>query len=314
MSCSTCGGSVSANNPLDINANICSCNSGNNNPQQSGTGCCGVISVNGKTGIVNLTTTNIPEGVNQYFTIGRARGALSNVPPILYNPATGIISHDTSGITAGTYGDTTQYPIVTVNAFGHVTNIQLQTAPTGSIIGPDLTAIEALTGLGYLIRIAPDTWVLRSLIGTAGRIAISNPAGTNAASRIDLIATGVTAGVYGDSTHIPVINVDIFGRITAISTAATPAAATPPDRITDILVSGDHITIPADKIVHGIILIGTPGDTVILGSTAGTDNILPSATLDGNGKFIDNTILYSTSNQDIYISGNTNPVTIILPI
>lgn len=53
----------------------------------------------------SLTTTNLPEGANQYYTTARARGALSAGTGIAYNNTTGVISlSDTgliSGVTAG---------------------------------------------------------------------------------------------------------------------------------------------------------------------------------------------------------------------
>lgn len=43
--------------------------------------------------------------------------------------------------------------------------------------GPDLTAIEALTGTGILCRTAADTWALRTLMAPAAGLQITNPAG-----------------------------------------------------------------------------------------------------------------------------------------
>lgn len=61
-----------------------------------------VLSVNGLTGAVTLTTGNIAEGVNLYFTNARARSALSAGTGISYDSATGTIS--TSRVSAsGTY-------------------------------------------------------------------------------------------------------------------------------------------------------------------------------------------------------------------
>jgi hypothetical protein len=51
-----------------------------------------VTSVNGLTGAVVLTTTNIAEGTNEYYTDARARAALSAGSGISYNSTTGVIS------------------------------------------------------------------------------------------------------------------------------------------------------------------------------------------------------------------------------
>lgn len=51
-----------------------------------------VASVNEKTGAITLTTSDITEGTNLYFTNARARSALSAGTGISYNSTTGVIS------------------------------------------------------------------------------------------------------------------------------------------------------------------------------------------------------------------------------
>src|SRR3989304_5835779 len=43
---------------------------------------------------------------------------------------------------------------------------------------PDLSALEALSGTGLAARTAADTWALRSLVGPAAGITVSNGDGT----------------------------------------------------------------------------------------------------------------------------------------
>ncbi len=52
----------------------------------------GVTSVNGQTGDAVLSTTDVSEGSNQYFTTARARASVSAGAGISYNSATGVIS------------------------------------------------------------------------------------------------------------------------------------------------------------------------------------------------------------------------------
>lgn len=69
-----------------------------------------VASVNGQTGVVTLTSSNIAEGTNQYFTTARARSSVSAGTGLSYNSTTGVISADAipnasltnSSITIGT--------------------------------------------------------------------------------------------------------------------------------------------------------------------------------------------------------------------
>lgn len=51
-----------------------------------------VDSVNGLTGIVVLTTTEIAEGTRLYFTTARARQSISVSPPLSYNSGTGLVA------------------------------------------------------------------------------------------------------------------------------------------------------------------------------------------------------------------------------
>jgi hypothetical protein len=52
-----------------------------------------VTSVNGQTGAVVLTTTNIAEGTNQYFTTARARASVSAGTGISYDNTTGVVTN-----------------------------------------------------------------------------------------------------------------------------------------------------------------------------------------------------------------------------
>lgn len=61
----------------------------------------GVTSVNSKTGAVVLSTSDVGEGSNLYFTTARARGAVSAGTSISYDSATGVISTTQNLTTAG---------------------------------------------------------------------------------------------------------------------------------------------------------------------------------------------------------------------
>lgn len=78
--------------------------------------------------VSGLTTTNIPEGSNLYFTDERAQDAVGS---ILLNTATIDLTYDDSGadifadlkdttVVAGTYGSATQIPVYTVDAQGRL--------------------------------------------------------------------------------------------------------------------------------------------------------------------------------------------------
>jgi hypothetical protein len=275
--CTTCGGTVLVNNPLGIQEQVsdaCICTNGglvlqeqpNQIPGTGGNQACCVVSVNGKDGIVNLTTSGIPEEINLYFTTPRARQAISATIPILYNQSTGIISHNPSGVTANVYGSATQYPILTVDQWGHITNVQLGTIPN-STLDPDLVTIAALTGQGYLIRTAANTWALRSIVNSPGRTEVLNGDGVNTQTRIDLaVVPSVVPNTYGSGTVVPVITVDQYGRITNIST--TPILVGGPTPHTHSLGDLSNVAAAVDTAPTGSILMFN-GTEWVAGNGAG---------------------------------------------
>jgi hypothetical protein len=109
-----------------------------------------VVSVNGQTGAVTLTTTNISEGTNQYFTDARARSALSAGTGISYNSTTGAITNSspdqTVALTAGTGISTSgTYPNFTITNTAPNQTVSLTGSGTTTISGtyPNFTVSSA---------------------------------------------------------------------------------------------------------------------------------------------------------------------------
>ena len=73
----------------------------------------------------------------------------------------------------------------------------------------DLAALEALAATGFAVRSAADTWVQRSVAGTAGRVTVTNGSGAAGDPTIDLVSGIVAPGTYSSVT------VDTYGRVTA---------------------------------------------------------------------------------------------------
>lgn len=126
-----------------------------------------VVSVNGFTGAVSLTTSNINEGTNLYYTDARARGSVSAGTGISYNSTTGVITNSapdqTVSLTASTGISTSgTYPNFTIT----------NTAPDQTVSLTSGTGISATgTYPNFTItNTAPDQTV--SLTG-AGTTSIS---------------------------------------------------------------------------------------------------------------------------------------------
>lgn len=118
---------------------------------------------------------------------------VSGTAPIVCTPAhitsTGVVSHGTSGVAAGTYGDPTHFPVVTVDANGHLTAVSTQAAGGSGTV----TSISATSPI--VVTPSPIT-------------------GTGTVSHAN---SGVSASTYGDATHVSQITVNASGHVTAAS-------------------------------------------------------------------------------------------------
>ncbi len=110
-----------------------------------------------------------------------------------------------SGVTAGTYGNTTAIPVVTVDQKGRVTSITTNSISTSFTVAGDAGSNNTVEGGDTL-----------SILGGVG---LTTTIGVDSVT-VDLDNTAVTAGTYGDATNIPQFTVDAQGRITAASNIA----------------------------------------------------------------------------------------------
>jgi hypothetical protein len=132
-----------------------------------------VTSVNGQTGAVTLTTTNISEGTNQYYLDSRARAALSAGTGLSYSSSTGVITNSapdqTVALTGGT-GITTSgtYPNFTITNSAPDQTVALTGAGTTTVTGtyPNFTitsndqyvgTVTSVTGTSPVVSSGGDT-------------------------------------------------------------------------------------------------------------------------------------------------------------
>jgi len=124
--------------------------------------------------------------------------AVSGAP--ITKSGTVTIDLQNTGVAPGTYGSGGQVPIVSVDKYGRLTNVQLVPINIGG-------TVKSITVESTTLEI------VGSPVTTAGTI------------KINLPATGVLAGSYGSGSKIPVISIDSYGRITsAINVPVTGAA------------------------------------------------------------------------------------------
>ena len=214
-------------------------------------------------GTVNLGTTNIDftqtSGLGQ-VTAGAGLTKTGNTLNI-GSASSGriVVNADNIDLASGIVAPGT-YTKVTVDTYGRVTTGATATpADIGAQpIDATLTALAGLTGGGAVFAQGTDNFVMRSMVGTAGRITVTNGNGASGNPTFDLASGVVTPGTYNSVT------VDTFGRVTAGTTNPTSGSVIP-------ATNGEASAIAIGKAVYI-----SSGDTVKLANAnaAGTKNVV----------------------------------------
>jgi hypothetical protein len=239
-----------------------------------------VTSVNGQIGAVVLTTTNIAEGTNEYFTQARARTSISAGTGISYDNSTGVVTNaapdQTVSITgAGTSVVTGTYPNFTITSDdqfdGTVTSVDL-TAGTGiSVSGGPITSSGSIT----VTNTAPD----QTVVLTAG--------------------TGIsTSGTYPNFTITntsPSLGGDVVGPATATDNAIARF-----DTTTGKLLQNSLVIIGDTGSVTGVNALTAESLTVNNNATLGSSN---TDTLEVNARITTDLEPNTDAAHDIGTSG-----------
>jgi hypothetical protein len=155
-----------------------------------------VTSVNGQTGAVVLTTTNIAEGTNEYFTTARARASVSAGTGISYDNSTGVITNSLPSLGGDVVGPSS----ATDNAvarFDTTTGKLIQNSATTIDDSGVLSTAKGLIGSGANLTDYPNAQVVSTQSKISGyghnyRIGLVGEAQGNSS---DTTQWGV--GVYG---------------------------------------------------------------------------------------------------------------------
>jgi hypothetical protein len=242
-----------------------------------------VTSVNGFTGSVVLTTTNVAEGTNEYFTTARARSSVSAGTGITYNSTTGVITNalpslggDVVGAASstdnavtrfdGTTGKLIQNSAVIIDDTNSVTGVNSLTATT-LVINDNTTLGSSNTdSLAVNARITTDLEPNANNakdIGTSGRNWRDGFFGRNL-STVNLAVTGTTSydGAQGTSGQV----------LTSAGTGNTPTWTTP--------TTGTVTSVGGTGTVNGITLTGTvtTSGNLTLGGTLSGVNLTTQVT------------------------------------
>ena len=253
----------------------------------------------------HLTTANVVEVTNLYFTNARATAALTSGNGISYNSTTGNITLAPTGVSANTYGGASAVPVLTIDEYGRITaaaNVSVAGVSSFTASGNTFT-IATADGGSFSASIQPDSiqldrdttgaYVANLIAGTG--ISLTGLGSENTTPTIALTTTGVSAGSYGEAAKVSQFTVDAEGRIT---TAANV-----------------NIAIPASALTTDVQLGGGTSGDYVANITAGTGIGITNGTGETSQPTITNlgvTSITGTANE-ISVSAANAAVTIGLP-
>ncbi|MGH7605403.1 MAG: hypothetical protein ACRENK_15585 [Gemmatimonadaceae bacterium] len=139
---------------------------------------------------------------------GGGSGSITSITataPISVTPdpitATGVISHDVSGVTAATYGDGTHYPIFDVDADGHLTAASQATFPVSGVL-----QCEEFIGAGtYTFNVPAGVslvWLTEIAAGGGGSTTISGSVAGGAGGSGELAQSAPVAVTAGGTATV----------------------------------------------------------------------------------------------------------------
>lgn len=241
----------------------------------------------------NVTAQVYCDGVEVYLVSNNEASAGGTVTSITVSApltggtitGTGTIGMSTvSGLTAGTYGAATQVPVITVDVYGRVTYAS-QVSIGGGTGSGTVSQVNAGAGL------------------TGGPITSS---GT-----LSLATTGVAPSTYGSSTSIPVITVDVYGRLTGVSTTSFSASTSISNTGGSVNTTTSGVTITAGG--GGLAVSGSmalSGAMVVSGGTLGlsvSGAVIRGLLWDGSNMFVGRGTPGSAAASNVlYFSGDSS--------
>ena len=246
-----------------------------------------VLSVNSQTGVVVLTTSDIAEGTNQYFTTARARASVSAGDGMSYSSSTGVITNADKGssqnifksvavagedtITADANDDTLTFVAgsgVTLATDASTDAITISATGTGGT----LTSVDMTVPTGFTVSGNPIT--------TSGTLAVSFDTGyalpttASQANWTTAYNRSPTALAYNTSSGIITLTKEDATTLTATVTLAPFTTSTLTEgtnlyftdsRARSAISAGTGISYSS---ATGVITNSSPDQTVVL--TAGT--------------------------------------------
>jgi|MDTB01.2.fsa_nt_gb hypothetical protein len=199
-------------------------------------------------------------GLTLNVTAGTDGGLVSNSSGVFIADVT-----DADNV-AATHGNASHVPQITVGRDGRITGV---------------TPVEISVAEAQSLNAS----YVGNVVGTSGQITVSGGTGINSNATLNLVATGVTAATYGNTTHIPQISVDTYGRITNIdlvegSGNGSGSGGNVTTAFKHIAVSG-QTTVSADEAEDTLTFAGGSGFSLTTDAAADTITFSANATAIG---------------------------------
>ena len=237
-----------------------------------------VTSVNGFIGAVILSTTDIAEGTNLYYTDTRARNAISGGTGISYAPSTGIITNSapdqTVALSNGTaISITGTYPSFTIT----------NTAPDQTVVLTDGTGIS-VTGTYpnfTITNTAPSSGGTVTGTGTTNTLpkftSASSIGDSNVKDNGNVVTVNATAGSFG-ALQVGNYNGSILMNTTSTSGGLIFQNTSSSNKLWDFSSFGDDINFNESLVAYPVM-------TLKAGGNIGIKQTNPSHRLDIDGTF-----------------------------
>jgi hypothetical protein len=241
-----------------------------------------VTSVNGQVGTVVLTTTNIAEGTNLYYTDARARASNSAGTGISYDSATGVITNSLPSLGGDVVGPSS----ATDNA------VARYDSTTGKLLQNSVVTVGDTGAVAGVTTLAASTSVTTPIVQAtnSGGLALKNSAGT----------TQMSVGAGGGDNMSINVSTNLNGANAQIDISPTGTG---------------HVHIKPSG--TGAIEIaptnaGTMNNMVIGGTTplAITGTTITATSFVGSGASLTNVVNSLTASTGISVSGSTGAVTV----
>jgi hypothetical protein len=241
-----------------------------------------VTSVNGQVGTVVLTTTNIAEGTNEYFTTARARTSVSAGTGISYNNTTGVITNSSPSLG----GDVVGPASATDNA------VARYDSTTGKLLQNSVVTVGDTGAVSGVTTLAASTSVTTPIVQAtnSGGLALKNSAGT----------TQMSVGAGGGDNMSINVSTNLNGANAQIDISPTGTGHV-------------HIKPSGTGAVEiAPINAGTMNNMVIGGTTplAITGTTITATSFVGSGASLTNVVNSLTASTGISVSGSTGAVTV----